>query len=1224
MKTRFSNLDLRAILPELRSRLNGLRLANVYDQNDRTYLFKFSGQEGHKEHLIIESGLRIHLTQYSRDTGQMPNAFSMKLRKHLRTLRINDIEQLGVDRAIDMCFGYGDKTFHLIIEFYAAGNVILTDGGYVILALLRTHKASGGEDGNNTHATYAVREVYPFSTARVSDDVDYVALATSGEALLSAPVQEGGTDKKRKKKGQSNTLKRWLTMETELGAALVEDALVRSGIDASMDAVDFIRQNQGGVQGAIETLKPSISWALERLRQVDLQISKGYIYCIPAPVHASDGPQEVYEDYEPIDLQQNTGMICKDFDTFNAAVDEFYSKLEAQRSDLKAMQQELNVQKRLERQKEKLQENLDEFQKHQDDNRVKATMLEENIDIAEKAQLVINSFIANGMSWSEIDRMLQEAKAKGDPTASYIHALKLEMNTITLRFQLGNNNSEDSMSDNDEEENEISDEDEAQANSTVGQSIPEAQDAYISSADRKKMAKRTQRQNQSAKRGNKRSNKLSAQEQLRQQGIVLVDLDLGQTVYANIRRYHDMKKVARKKEEKAQDATEQAMKNAEKKAMQALKEVKTSNAVQKMRKPFWFEKFLWFISSDNYTVVAGRDAQQNELLVKRYLTKTDVYVHADIHGATSVVIKNRVTAGDATPEELRIPPRTLYEAGTMAMCHSSAWDSKIVTSAYWVYSHQVSKTAPSGEYVSTGSFVIRGRKNYLPPSQLIMGYTLLFRVDDTCIARHLGERNAKGVETESEISSAPTNPDQDITHEAVESMDSVHGDGHGTDDEELGDPAVLENGIADDEDNNEDSDSDIELPDTDLRMQPILATSTQRQDADTDILGETSAQATKSVFDKYNLSEQADHNEEDDHDELPEALAQHMKLAKDTDSGDAEVNTKKGGYITAKQRRLIKKYGPQALENEAELMAKMDEEEEADTVHVTRGMEVGQKKATLPPPPLKRGQKGKRKKMMEKYKDQDEEDRRLRMQLLNPDGKQGGSGVDDGEDDWSLSKSKGGKGKKKNKKDKGNKAKQMQETQAKAQEKPEELRRNLPLPVPSPAELRQQQQEKKKQEQEQKKKEHELAMRTSGESEKLCAANEEEDVKKVLKEEGIEFLSGEVLQSLDQIDALTGMPFNDDIMQYALPMVAPYATVVNNKFRLKVTPGSQKKGKAAQSIVQSFLRQKDCTAQEKDLIKAIRDQDLIVGLPGKIRVAGVGVTGGGAKGGKGKGGGKKR
>ena len=32
-----------------------------------------------------------------------------------------------------------------------------------------------------------------------------------------------------------------------------------------------------------------------------------------------------------------------------------------------------------------------------------------------------------------------------------------------------------------------------------------------------------------------------------------------------------------------------------------------------------FEKFMWFISSENYLLIAGRDQQQNELLVKRYL-----------------------------------------------------------------------------------------------------------------------------------------------------------------------------------------------------------------------------------------------------------------------------------------------------------------------------------------------------------------------------------------------------------------------------------------------------------------------------------------------------------------------------------------------------------------------------------------------------------------------------
>ena len=32
-----------------------------------------------------------------------------------------------------------------------------------------------------------------------------------------------------------------------------------------------------------------------------------------------------------------------------------------------------------------------------------------------------------------------------------------------------------------------------------------------------------------------------------------------------------------------------------------------------------FEKFYWFISSENYLIIGGRDQQQNELVVKKYL-----------------------------------------------------------------------------------------------------------------------------------------------------------------------------------------------------------------------------------------------------------------------------------------------------------------------------------------------------------------------------------------------------------------------------------------------------------------------------------------------------------------------------------------------------------------------------------------------------------------------------
>ena len=72
----------------------------------------------------------------------------------------------------------------------------------------------------------------------------------------------------------------------------------------------------------------------------------------------------------------------------------------------------------------------------------------------------------------------------------------------------------------------------------------------------------------------------------------------------------------------------------------ALRQVKAVAVAQALRKPLWFEKFYWFLTSENYLVLSGRDAQQNELLVKRYLRKDDLYVHADLHGAATTILRN--------------------------------------------------------------------------------------------------------------------------------------------------------------------------------------------------------------------------------------------------------------------------------------------------------------------------------------------------------------------------------------------------------------------------------------------------------------------------------------------------------------------------------------------------------------------------------------------------------
>lgn len=96
-----------------------------------------------------------------------------------------------------------------------------------------------------------------------------------------------------------------------------------------------------------------------------------------------------------------------------------------------------------------------------------------------------------------------------------------------------------------------------------------------------------------------------------------------------------------------------------------------------MRKIFWFEKFNWFISSENYLVMSGRDSQQNEALVKKYMNKTDLFMHTDLAGAAVTIIKN--------PSGQIVPPITLNESAIYAICRSKAWEQKVLQPVYWVY-----------------------------------------------------------------------------------------------------------------------------------------------------------------------------------------------------------------------------------------------------------------------------------------------------------------------------------------------------------------------------------------------------------------------------------------------------------------------------------------------------------------------------------------------------------
>lgn len=176
-----------------------------------------------------------------------------------------------------------------------------------------------------------------------------------------------------------------------------------------------------------------------------------------------------------------------------------------------------------------------------------------------------------------------------------------------------------------------------------------------------------------------------------------VDLDLGTTVEIfvnesienNVGRYYDLVKKFKKKREGALKAMEKPLR----------KKAATGRKALSPRKKKWYHRFRWFYTSDGVLAIGGRDADQNEELVKKYMEGKDLFFHAEVHGASVVILKGETVH----PEEV----------AEFAASYSNAWKAgQFSADVYSARPEQVSKTPESGEYVAKGSFIIRGERVY--------------------------------------------------------------------------------------------------------------------------------------------------------------------------------------------------------------------------------------------------------------------------------------------------------------------------------------------------------------------------------------------------------------------------------------------------------------------------------------------------------------------------------
>src|SRR3989344_611937 len=191
-----------------------------------------------------------------------------------------------------------------------------------------------------------------------------------------------------------------------------------------------------------------------------------------------------------------------------------------------------------------------------------------------------------------------------------------------------------------------------------------------------------------------------------------LEIDLQKSVDENASTYFELAKKAKKKLHGAKDALEDSKKKLQKLLKEENKFLAEEQARQEEklrtanRKREWYEKFHWFISSDEFLCIGGKDATSNEIIIKKHMEKDDLVFHTKAPGSPFFLIKNGQTA----------PQTTIDECAQAVAVYSKAWKmGHTIADIFHVNPDQVTKETKSGEFMGKGSFMIYGKTTTLNP-----------------------------------------------------------------------------------------------------------------------------------------------------------------------------------------------------------------------------------------------------------------------------------------------------------------------------------------------------------------------------------------------------------------------------------------------------------------------------------------------------------------------------
>jgi len=476
---------------------------------------------------------------------------------------------------------------------------------------------------------------------------------------------------------------RTLATQLNLGGLYAEEVCTRAGVPKETPIEEATDDQLGALHDALARID-------ERLRSgdVDPRVYEEELSGDEGDGEAGDDgadrdPRVV--DVTPFPLAEHEDLPSVGFDSFNAAVDGYFHRLGNEASEegeppadagasRPDFEEEIAKQERIIEQQKGA---IEGFEEQAQAERERAELLYAHYDLVDEVISTVREARENEVPWDEIEATLDAGAERGIPAAEAVVGVDGGEGTVTVEL---------------DEEGE-----DGGGDGSVRVELDASEGVEVNADRLYREAKRVEEKKAGAK-----------------------------AAIESTREELEAVKERKREWEEQQAADEEGESDADGADGDGEEEYETDWLARSsipIRSPDdWFERFRWFHTSTGYLVIGGRNADQNEELVKKYMGRHDRFLHTQAHGGPVTLLKAAGPSESADPVDFS--EETLREAAQFAVSYSSDWkDGRGAGDAYIVEPDQVSKTPESGEYIEKGSFVIRGDRTYFEdvPCRIAVG-----------------------------------------------------------------------------------------------------------------------------------------------------------------------------------------------------------------------------------------------------------------------------------------------------------------------------------------------------------------------------------------------------------------------------------------------------------------------------------------------------------------------